>query len=474
MSSVKSNKIKLNNNKHKAKKVRIVDTVQVFGQSRRSRGKRQKRGNRPSGPGNWSNGGSGRIGLSGSGNFATTRRSQVIEEDEYIAEINGSTAYAVTQYAVNPGNATTFPWGNKIASLYEEYDFEYLEFYYKREVSEYATNGQAGKVILSFDYDASDSAPTSKQQVEDTVPHSDGMPSTPIIRLPLDPRILRGSMQKHYVRPSAQPANTDIKMYDVGNLNVSTTGNSNTTVLGELHVRYRVKLSVPVLEPSLSNVGGAAHFSSVTSTSASNFAGMALQGGATGNPALITLAGDTVTFPAGIPGNYFLAFSIAAATSASAVNFQTVTGGVTLLQYFTGGAARDAYTQAVSLGGTTISSAMSNVMVSVTAAGGTLVLGTPSTLVTSGTSSTDLWIISMPTSIITSKPVFPPSDLLKRIARLEQLLEKDSEFEEESKEYDPSSTPIKSTSTSLSNSTVDLIGELLARKNVSKMLVNQA
>jgi len=84
---------------------------------------------------------------------ATTRRGQIIEEDEYIADIVGSTAFATTAYPVNPGQSNTFPWANKIASLYEKYDFERLEFYYRREVSEFATNGQAGKVMLSFDYD---------------------------------------------------------------------------------------------------------------------------------------------------------------------------------------------------------------------------------------------------------------------------------------------------------------------------------
>jgi hypothetical protein len=107
---------------------------------------------------------------------ATNRLKQVIAEDEYIAEVNGSVGFATTQYNVNIGQSATFPWGYKIAALYEKYDFDYIEFYYKREVSEFAANGQTGKVMLSFDYDASDSPPTSKQQVEDTNPHIDGMP----------------------------------------------------------------------------------------------------------------------------------------------------------------------------------------------------------------------------------------------------------------------------------------------------------
>jgi len=197
---------------------------------------------------------SGRLGLSGSGSKSTSRRAQVIEEDEYIAEVNGSVGFATTAYAINPGQQGTFPWAYKIAGLYEKYKFEMLEFYYKREVSEFATNGQAGKVMLSADYDASDSAPATKQQVEDTVPHIDGMPCTPQINLRLDCSQMANQDSK-YVRPGAQPANTDIKTYDAGNFYISTYGCTNTSVVGELRVRYRCRLMVPVLE---NPVGGAA------------------------------------------------------------------------------------------------------------------------------------------------------------------------------------------------------------------------
>jgi len=190
---------------------------------------------------------------------ATTRRGQIIEEDEYIADIVGSTAFATTAYPVNPGQSNTFPWANKIASLYEKYDFERLEFYYRREVSEFATNGQAGKVMLSFDYDCTDNPPTSKVQVLDTDPHVDGMPCTEEIRLRINCDEARKQPSK-FVRlfqgtTSSIPFGTDPKTYDIGTLYVSTFGCTNTTVVGELHVRYRCVLRVPVLETPLASYG---------------------------------------------------------------------------------------------------------------------------------------------------------------------------------------------------------------------------
>jgi hypothetical protein len=201
-------------------------------------------------------GGTGRLGLSSTNSSTQSRRAQIIEEDEYIADVFGSVAFVATAYPVNIGQSGTFPWGYKIASLYEKYDFEFIEFYYRRQVSEFATNGQAGKVFLSADYDASDSPPGGKQQVEDTAPHIDGMPCSEQLVLRLDPKVIRKGDAK-FVRPGLLPANTDIKTYDCANLYVSTAGNTNTTVIGELRVRYRCKLSVPVLETGVTTTGSA-------------------------------------------------------------------------------------------------------------------------------------------------------------------------------------------------------------------------
>jgi hypothetical protein len=361
----------------------------------------------------------------------TTRRSQVIEEDEYIGEVAGSVAFATTGYACNPGQALVFPWGNKVASLYEEYEFEMLEFYYKREVSEFSTNGQAGKVMLSFDFNAGDPAPLSKQQVEDSVPHVDGMPCTPVIRLPIDCALLRRNLGK-FVRAGAQPANTDIKTFDAGRLYVSTFGNTNTSTIGELRVRYRVKLIKPVLEFA-SGDGGAVHFSSITATTVDNFAGVALQNGST--PALtgITAASNAVVLPSGIPGNYMLTLAIAGATSATAVNIGA-SGGVSGLSIMTKSAVRDAGPAHGSVAGATTSPYIAVYAFTLTAAGGSVLLTTPSTI--TGEGSVDLFIVSIPPTLLTSArgPTSLTSSDEQRLLRLERMLLR---IDEEEDDYPP-------------------------------------
>lgn len=186
-------------------------------------------------------------------------RDRIEEEDEYIAEVAGSVAFGTTTFSVNPGQVGTFPWLSKIAAQYEKYEFEVLEFYYRPEVSQFATNGTTGKIILSLDYDAADAPPGTKQQCLDTDPHVDGMPyeaggpgfdpkvhkTDMTLQVDCKPRVARGPL---FVRPGGLPGGSDIKSYDLGLLAVSTIANQNTSAIGELRVRYRVRFMVPVLE----------------------------------------------------------------------------------------------------------------------------------------------------------------------------------------------------------------------------------
>lgn len=173
--------------------------------------------------------------------------SRLLERDEYIADISGSVTFATTAYPVNPGQASTFPVGSREALLWEMYKVQSLEFYYKPQVTAFATNGQTGKVILSVDYDSSDAPPATKQQIEDTKPHSDGMPCE-TIRLIVDPARCNKTQNFHYVRPGGLPGHADIKTYDCATVRISTIGCTNTTNVGELRVRYRFLLDTQVLE----------------------------------------------------------------------------------------------------------------------------------------------------------------------------------------------------------------------------------
>jgi hypothetical protein len=127
-------------------------------------------------------GSSGRIQAFPSGmgrNGGLKHKPTIITDDENLGIINatGNTAFSILgQYAINPGQAATFPWLSSIAKNYEKFKFLMLEFYTVPQVSGFATAGQTGEVVLSVDYDASDAAPANYQQQTDVWPHSSEPP----------------------------------------------------------------------------------------------------------------------------------------------------------------------------------------------------------------------------------------------------------------------------------------------------------
>lgn len=174
----------------------------------------------------------------------------VVSETEYIGEVtiaNQPNYQNLFSLPVNPGQSSTFPWLSSIAKNYEKYCFRELTFFYKPEVTEYTANVNTGKVILSGDYDASDAPPATKQQQEDVDPHADGMPYQ-TISLTLDPKELHQNSVARFVRIGGLPGSADIKTYDAANFFLSTQGQTANSTIGELHVRYVVELTVPVIE----------------------------------------------------------------------------------------------------------------------------------------------------------------------------------------------------------------------------------
>jgi hypothetical protein len=197
---------------------------------------------------------SGRIQAFPSGmgrNGGLKHKPTIITDDENLGIINssGGTAFSILgQYAINPGQASTFPWLSSIAKNYEKYEFLMLEFYIVPQVSGFATAGQTGEVVLSVDYDASDAAPATYQQQVDVWPHSCEPPPMRQ-RIMLNPKEMHKESDAKFVRPGGLLGGTDIKTYDCGNLFLGAVGISGGAVpLFSLHVRYSVKFTVPILE----------------------------------------------------------------------------------------------------------------------------------------------------------------------------------------------------------------------------------
>jgi len=173
----------------------------------------------------------------------------VITHREYVQDVTAGTGtpsiFTNTTIPINPGQRGTFPWLSRVAINYESYIFEKLSFAYETE----APTSLGGSLVLAVDYDATDPAPTTKQAA---MAFRNSVRSAPWenCRQTSAYEDLH-KLKSFWVRPGAQPANTDLKTYDIGFLNIMSQGVTTAgATLGELYVEYKVRLLTPIYENS--------------------------------------------------------------------------------------------------------------------------------------------------------------------------------------------------------------------------------
>ena len=90
---------------------------------------------------------------------------------EQIGVVNGSVAFATTEYPINPGNATLFPWLSQLAPLYEQYKVHAMQIEFVPTGSGFAAANVSGRVVLSADYDVMSPALTTLAEAESKDPN---------------------------------------------------------------------------------------------------------------------------------------------------------------------------------------------------------------------------------------------------------------------------------------------------------------
>lgn len=190
--------------------------------------------------------------------FGNISNGTVVQHREYIQDVlgTGSTAFSISAFSINPGLNVTFPWLSFLAANYEQYEIRGMVFEYKSLCSDQTagTASALGSVILATDYDSIDANYASKAEMEQSQYCTSGKPSSDIIH-PIECAPNRTSIPINYIRSTAQPANTDIRLYDLGKLQIALSGIPAATapagsLLGELWVTYEIVL----YKPQVSNV----------------------------------------------------------------------------------------------------------------------------------------------------------------------------------------------------------------------------
>lgn len=178
---------------------------------------------------------------------------------ELIQLVNGSTGFTVLKFPINPGLPGTFPIGSAGSSKFTDWKMKFMRVDYIPTVSEFATQGQQGEVVIAVDYNADNVLPTAMNQVEDMEPAGGGIPSKGF-SFEVVPEYANKSDPK-YVRTGAAPAGDDLRLYDGGNLYFAVSGCTNATQIGKLMVTYHFDLMLPTL---LNQGGGGAVNASAT------------------------------------------------------------------------------------------------------------------------------------------------------------------------------------------------------------------
>lgn len=229
--------------------------------------------------------------------ISTTKSGIVVSHRTFLSPVSNDINFTVTQFSTNPALGTTFPWLSKIAARYDKYRFRKLRFEY-RSVCPTSTSGVC---MMSFDYDASDEAPTSKLVQAQTIPNAENN-----IWMNNDLNVPCDSTWR-YTRQGTIPA-TDVKTYDLGTMWLSTIY-GNGVIGGELYVEYVVELDKPTEPAALA----------MTSTATGPLVASPLYSSGTIPPvdtgkALPFKVTSSTILTCLVPGTYFLTYTILGST----------------------------------------------------------------------------------------------------------------------------------------------------------------
>lgn len=167
-----------------------------------------------------------------------------ISHSEYLQDIVPTSASFETQYfqAINPGLNSFLPWLSQMAAFYEEYEIIQLVYTFKSMVTD-GNSTAGGTVIMATQYNPTSPAFILKQNMENYDYASSCKVTDNLIHgVECDPSKKAGSATE-YIRVGPVPIGQDPKTYDLGVVQLATTGMTPHLNIGELWVHYKIRLS---------------------------------------------------------------------------------------------------------------------------------------------------------------------------------------------------------------------------------------
>lgn len=170
----------------------------------------------------------------------------IIRHREYVGEIAGTVAFNRTDYDINPGVFSTFPWLGQIAGAYEQYRWRGLIFEYKSTCADAlisgSTNASMGTVIMATDYNSPDGNQfIDKLSMENAEYSSSCKPSQSMFH-PIECKSSLNPQSKFWIRNGAIGNNQDLRLYDLGTFSIATQSfQAATPSAGELWCTYEIE-----------------------------------------------------------------------------------------------------------------------------------------------------------------------------------------------------------------------------------------
>ena len=252
----------------------------------------------------------------------------IIRRCEYITDIISSSSantFKNQNYSLNPALQSTGlgPWIAQIAANWEEYELIgcYFEFKSMSANALNSVNTALGTICLACDFNASNANFATLQEMQNYENAISIKPSENVrYFVECSPRAT--PITELYTRTGVLSANQDIKLYDLGSMQIASAGCQGTSVnLGQLWVCYELALLKPKLFQALGNSNLWCASSSGTFANATPFGSQTINDG---NLAL-TFTGTTITFPFSSTTQSFYIQFLWFGTGAVASAFSTLT-----------------------------------------------------------------------------------------------------------------------------------------------------
>lgn len=192
-----------------------------------------------------------------------------IAHREFVGSVQsaGST-FSVTSFALNPSNASLFPWLSEIAFSFETFRFRgcVVEFVSTYGDAVASANAALGSVILATSYNASAPPFSSQSSMENYEYATSTKPSVSMIHpIECDPSQL---VAPHLYVYQGTTGAADPRWTTHGVISLGTVGQQSAGVLGELWVSYDIELYQPKLLSAIPTSGLGIHYYAINPSSA--------------------------------------------------------------------------------------------------------------------------------------------------------------------------------------------------------------